>query len=158
MCCRTTPAFVAHMLDNSSCCFTDVLSCCFTDVLSMFLLHEEQRDAPAQEKLLLESCSGHGQTEGEGEPEDTHWRGNLSRGLGAPVLSSTVFWVSGRPALSAHAFQPVIHLAHRGSLARCLRAPAVCACWRKARPSALCSCSATTTTTSRQSDSRSPPR
>lgn len=61
------------------------------------------------------------------------------------------------PVSAAHAFQPVIHHAHRGSLAHCLRAPAVCACWRKARPSALCSCSATTTTT-RQSDSRLPAR
>lgn len=44
------------------------------------------------------------------------------------ILLSDVFWVSGGPGLGAHAFQPVIHLAHRGSLARCLRAPAVCAC------------------------------
>lgn len=36
------------------------------------------------------------------------------------------------PVRAAHACQAVIHHAHRGSLARCLRAPAVCACWRKA--------------------------
>lgn len=71
-------------------------------------------------------------------------------------LEITVKLQHGGSLRTAHAREAAAGRAHGGGLARCC-VPPQCACWRKARPSALCSSSSSstqTTTTTGQSGSR----